>query len=283
VSSISPQEFHYKISWRATSHRPGHHRSVQGMGGLDVAGLLPLARAPDARRLDVRASLRDPFEEWWVRRYSQRASVPVLVLADLSASMAFSGEHDKLKVLSEFTAAAAYSAYRTGDTFAFIGCDDEVKEIVLPTHSKTAGVELASRLKTRRLSGGANGLLKAAEFFPRRRSLVFFVSDFHFPFALLESVMETLSRHKVVPLVLWDRIEFEKLPRFGLAQLADSETGKRRVLFVRSRLRKKIVEAMEERRRALSEVFFAHEARALFLSDGFDADALTRYFFSGAD
>lgn len=252
------------------------------MGGMELAGRLPLVRAPDARRLDVRASLSDPFEEWWVKRYSQRASVPVLVLADLSASMAFSGERKKLQVLSEFTAAAAYSAYRTGDAFSFIGCDAEVSEILLSTRLKTAGVELASRLQTRQLSGDAGGLLKAAEFFPRQRALVFFVSDFHFPFALLRSVMESLSRHDVVPLVLWDRIEFEKLPRFGFAQLNDSETGKSRMLFMRASLRKKIIEAMDERRRKLCDIFLAHRARPLFLSNGFDADALTEHFFSSA-
>ena len=283
MTSINPQEFHYKISWRAASHRPGHHRSVQGIGGLELAGHVPLLRAPDARRLDVRASLSDPFEEWWVKRYAQRSSIPVLVLADLSASMAFAGERSKLLVLSHFTAACAYSAYRTGDPFSFVGCDNEVSEILLPTYSKTAGVELATRLQTRHLCGDASGLAKAAEFFPRQRSLVFFVSDFHFPFALLESVMASLGRHEVVPLVIWDRVEFETLPRYGFAELNDCETGKSRMIFMRPSLRRKIVKAMSNRRQMLYQIFFAHDARPLFLSGGFDADALTGHFFSSVN
>ncbi len=253
---------------------------MQGIGGLELAGHVPLLRAPDARRVDVRASLSDPFGEWWVKRYAQRSSIPVLVLADLSASMAFAGAQNKLLVLSQFTAACAYSAYSTGDSFSFIGCDNEVREILLPTYSKTAGVELATRLQTRTLHGDAGGLANAAEFFPRQRALVFFISDFHFPFALLRSVMETLSRHEVVPLVLWDRIEFETLPRYGFAELHDSETGKTRMLFMRPALRTKIMTAMNDRRQTLQRIFSAHRARPLFLSDGFDADALTEHFFN---
>ncbi|MGH8719675.1 MAG: DUF58 domain-containing protein [Burkholderiales bacterium] len=250
------------------------------MGGLELAGHLPLMRAPDARRLDVRVSIHDPFGEWWVRRYTQRAGVPIVVLADLSASMSFAGEQKKLQVLSEFTASAAYSAYRTGDAFSFIGCDDSVREWLPPTYSKSAGVELAERLQSRKLSGGARGLGEVTQYLPRQRALVFFVSDFHFPFSLLEDVMDGLSRHEIVPVVLWDRMEFEKLPRFGLAQLSDSETGRRRTLFMRASLRKKIIAAMDKRRWDLLEIFFAHQARPLFLNDGFNCDAITEHFFA---
>jgi uncharacterized protein (DUF58 family) len=197
--------------------------------------------------------------------------------------MTFAGEQKKLQVLCEFTASAAYSAYRTGDAFSFIGCDDSVRELLLATHSKSAGVELAERLQTRKLSGGANGLAEVAQYLPRQRALIFFVSDFHFPFSLLQNVLDTLTRHQIIPIVLWDRMEFEKLPRFGLAQLTDSETGKRRTLFMRASLREKITRAMEQRRRHLCEIFLAHQARPLFLSDGFNCDAITEHFFGSVD
>lgn len=256
---------------------------MQGMGGLELAGHLPLMRAPDARRLDVRVSIYDPFGEWWVRRYSQRASVPVIVLADLSASMSFAGDRKKLEVLSDFVASAAYSAYRTGDAFSFVGCDDSVSEWLPLTHSKNAGVELAQRLRTQELRGGATGLLEVQQYLPRRRALIFFVSDFHFESALLHDALEILVKHEVVPVVLWDRIEFEKMPRFGIAQLTDSETGKSRTVLMRASLRQKIIDGMVARRRRLIDIFLAHRARPLFLTDGFHADAITEHFFASAN
>ncbi|MGH8729586.1 MAG: DUF58 domain-containing protein [Burkholderiales bacterium] len=263
--------------------RPGHHKSVEGMGGLELAGYLPLMRAPDGRRLDIRASLRDPFGEWWVKRYSQRASVPVIVLADLSASMSFVGDRQKLEVLSDFTASAAYSAYRTGDPYSFIGCDDAVCEWLPLTHSKSAGVELAGRLRSRKLSGGAEGLAEIAQYLPRQRALVFLVSDFHFSFSLLQDVVGALSAHDVVPVVLWDPVEFEKLPRFGLAQLNDSETGKKRTVFMRASLRERMLAEMQKRRQELSDVFLTHHARPLFLTGGFNCDVITEHFFGSVN
>ena len=80
------KEFHYKIDWRSKSHLPGHHRSNQSGGGIEFRGNVPLLSSPDPRRLDIRSSLSDPFDQWFVRSFRQRSQVPVYVLADLSAS-----------------------------------------------------------------------------------------------------------------------------------------------------------------------------------------------------
>src|SRR5574341_1204843 len=115
------QEFHYRVSWHAATHRPGHHRGARAGAGFEFIGHAPLLAARDPRRLDVRASLADPFGEWKVRQFRQRATVPVWLVADLSASMGFQGRRRKLDVLADFTASLGYSAWRTGDPFGFLG------------------------------------------------------------------------------------------------------------------------------------------------------------------
>lgn len=277
-------EFHYKIAWRARGHRPGHHRSAQRGGVSEFRGLAPLLSALDPRRLDILASLRDPFGEWRVRVYSQHSAVPVYLLADLSASMGFAGVRRKLEVLADFTAALAYSAYRTGDPFGFVGCDENVRTdfLLLPTHAKGAGAEWSAKLRSFQPRGrGAHGLARAAEYLGKPRALVFLVSDFHFPLEFLESVLGSLTRHEVVPVVLWDKAEYEKLPPSGLAWVKDSETGKRRLLWMRPFLREKVLEAFARRHRELEEAFATHELRPFFLSGEFEPDALTDYFLSG--
>lgn len=84
-------EIHYKVSWRATGSYPGHHSSRQKGSGLQFCIHVPLIDAPDPRRFDIRASLRDPFQQVRVRVYLQTSSIPVYVIADLSASMNFKG------------------------------------------------------------------------------------------------------------------------------------------------------------------------------------------------
>jgi hypothetical protein len=279
------REFHYTVSSPARGHRPGHHRGVHGVTGLEFRRHAPLQQVPDARRLDVRASLRDPFRQWQVRVYSQRASIPVALVADLSASMGFAGRTRKLDVLADFTAATGYTAWRTGDAFGFIGCDETVRPdfMIAPVHARSAAFVLRERLLQLMPAGrNADGLTAAHQYLGRRRALVFLVSDFHFPLSWLETVLDSLALHEVVPVTLWDAREFELPPRPGLGTWEDSESGKRRVLLVRPRLRARLTQRFVARRAALEALFLKRGLRPLFITDDFSADALTRHFLSGA-
>jgi uncharacterized protein (DUF58 family) len=278
------QEFHYRIPWRAKGHRPGHHKGIQGGGGMDFRGHAPLLAMPDTRRLDVLASLRDPFEEWKVRVYSQRTSVPVYLLADVSASMAFRSRQRKLDVLADFALSLGYSAYRTGDPFGCIACDDRVREeaLIAPTHAKGAGMLASRQLRGIADPGrSADALVGAAGHLARHRSLVFLASDFHFSDALLGELLGVLARHEVVPVVIWDPAEFAELPRFGFALLEDPESGSRRTIWLRPRLRERIAAAYEARRARLTHCFLEQRIRPFFMIGDFRADALSEFFFGG--
>ena len=121
-------EVHYRIAGRVGGIVPGHHRSTRGEGGFEFRRYASLFDAPDVRRLDLHASLRDPFGQWRVRINSLRQSIPVAIVADLSASMGFEGAQRKIDVLADFIASLAWSAWRTGDSFGFVGCDDIVRD-----------------------------------------------------------------------------------------------------------------------------------------------------------
>lgn len=278
------REFHYKIDWRSKSHLPGHHRSSQSGGGLEFRGNVPLLASPDPRRLDIRASLSDPFEQWFVRNFRQRSQVPVYLIADLSASLGFLGERRKMDVLADVSESVAYSVHRTGDRFAFMGCDEVLRPDFLlpPTHALGAGFEIVHRLRNLVPSGtSAMGLLNVGRNLTKQRSLIFLVSDFHFDEGLLSSLMESLSSHRVCPIVLWDRAEFEPLPRFGLVSVRDSESGRKRTLLLRPSFHERLREAFVARRSWLNRLFTHYETQALFVEDGFNAEHLTHYFYRG--
>lgn len=90
--------------------------------------------------------------------------------------------------------------------------------------------------------------------------------------------MNSFAYHDVVPVVIWDRYEFEKLPNFGLMRVADPETGANRLLFMRASLRRKIQESFETRRERLLQLFAREGRTPLILLDGFRADEVSRYF-----
>lgn len=277
----SPLEFHYKVAWRARGYHPGYHRSVASGAGFEFKGHAPLFDFPDPRRLDLHASLRDPLGGWRVRMFRSRASIPVFLVADLSASME-TGE--KKPMLADFAESLAFSAYRTGDAFGFVGCDDRVREdfYLAPTRAKGAGAELSGRLRDCRLSGrSAQALSGAVEYLSRQRALVFLASDFHFPLELLDEVLRAFSRHDVVPVVIWDTTEWREQTGFGTALLRDSETGHLRSVVLRASFRKKIFRALRERQSALDAAFVHHSVRPALLRGAYHADAMTAYFHGG--
>jgi hypothetical protein len=277
------QELHYRIGTAALGHFPGHHRSARGDSGFEFRRHAALLDAPDPRRLDLHASLRDPFGNWIVRVYSQRKAIPVAMVADLSASMGFVGTHRKLDVLADFVDSLSWSAWRTGDSFGFVGCDSAVREDVLlpPTRSRGMGGALATALRTMHLQGrSAHGLSMAHRYLSRQRSLVFLVSDFHLPLPGVEAVMASMAHHDLVPVVLWDPLEFGLTPRRGLAQVMDPESGVTKLLWWRPALREKWLAAQQQRRDALLRIFRAHRLKPLFIEGRFDADAVTRHFHS---
>ena len=119
----------YRLRQGAGGHFPGAHRSRHGDCGMEFRSHRPLMSGGDPRRLDVQASLRDPLGGWWARLHAERTSVPVVLVADLSASMGFVGRQSRREVLADLTDSLAGSAQRGGDAFGFVGAATD-----LPSH-----------------------------------------------------------------------------------------------------------------------------------------------------
>jgi uncharacterized protein (DUF58 family) len=279
-----PAEFFYRLPAPAQGLRPGAHRSQGGDGGLEFRGHVDWLRAPDARRLDLRASLRDPFQRWQVRQHSLPRAQPVWLVADVSGSMAFGTPRRKLDVLADFAASLAWSAWRTGDPFACAASDDQLREELLWPPARQAGRALALGAALRALhpvGRGSRALASAASAMGRSRALLFLASDFHVPLDELRRWLDAFAAHWVVPVVLWDRQEFLPSASGGLLPLVDAETGARRLLWWRPALRRRWEEAARERREALQDCFAQARLRPLFIEGAFDADAVTRHFLQG--
>jgi uncharacterized protein (DUF58 family) len=257
------------------------HPATDSGDGLEPFSHESLLDGRDPRRLDKLASARDPFRRLLVRRFRHRAAVPVYVLADLSASLAFRGAGDRLETLAAFTGSLGYAVTRAGDAFGFVGCDSEIREDFFqpPTRERGASTELAERLRAFTPRGrGSGGLLQSLARLSPRRSLVFVVSDFHFPLELLDRLLGGLARHSVVPVVLVDSAESQPPPAFGIARVTDLETGMQRVLLMRPSLRRRFVTRAAKRREALVRRLEDHGVEPLWLTDRFDADAVNAYF-----
>ena len=278
------REIHYRIHWFAGGRRPGQHRSRSPGAGYEFRGHAPLLRELDARRLDVHASLRDPFGYaaglWQVRTFNQRSAIRVVVLADLSASMSADGTQRKMALLADLTATLAYSAWRAGDAFGFFAADARLQRefVQFPSRARGAGQRIAERLRAHAGTGAsAEGLIEAARQLGRARTLVFLASDFHFDDAAIDRLLAALSAHAVVPVVLWDEQE-RTLPAAGFTSVVDAESGAKRFLWLRPALRARYEQRLADRRAALAQRLTRDGLAPLFLAAPFDADAVSAYF-----
>ncbi len=278
-------EFHYRVRWRSHRAHPGHHRSNQVGGGDEFAGHAPLTAYPDPRNIDVHATLHDPFGQLMVRQFRQRSSLPVYVLADLSASMGFGHPRRKLDIVADFTAAAAYSAYRTGDPFGFFGCDEAILWAWhLPLRSyKGAPTDFCQRLMAFEPVGrSADGLSQVAPMLGRQRSLVFLLSDFHVSDAQTAHLLDSLIHHDVVPIVVWCEAEHARLPAWGWVALQDPETGEVRRIFMRPQVRERFAARFDRRRQELDRMCRRYGRAPFFLGETLDTDRLSEYFLAGS-
>lgn len=278
-------EFHYRIRWRSHRAHPGHHRSNQIGGGDEFAGHAPLVAYPDPRHIDVHATLHDPFGQLMVRLFRQRSSVPVYVIADLSASMSFGSPQHKLETVADFTAAAAYSAYRTGDPFGFFGCDEAVRwDLHLPLRwYKGLAPEFRRKLTTFEALGQSTaGLHEIPPLLGRQRSLVFLVSDFHVSPEETAAWFDALIHHDVVPIVAWRDEEYTHLPAWGWVNLEDPETGEFRRIFMRPGVRDEFERRFARRGQELVALCQRYGRKPFFVDKHLDADRLSEYFLTGS-
>jgi uncharacterized protein (DUF58 family) len=282
---MSTEEFHYRLPERVGGHRLGSHPGSSLGAGQQFVSHVNLYDRPDPRRLDLHASLRNVRGDWLVRVYRQRAGIPVQVVVDVSSSMSFGARRPKLQVVAQFVEALGRSAFRVGDALGMLAFDAKARtDLFVPAlMSRGIGSVMASALRqTETRAGGIEGLEDVVLQLAGREGLVFLVSDFHWSLDRLGGVLDLLTQAHVVPMIVWDPGEIQPPERDALAALHDAETGVRRTLWMRPRLRARWHDAVAKRRAELDRFFAARALRPFYVTGRFDGEAMSRYFFEAA-
>ncbi len=275
------QPFFYQVPWRSASVHTGEHLGLQRGPGDEFSKHVSLVDYPDARRLDLRQTLRDPYEQVQLRVFKQEASTPLYALCDLSSSMQFQGQVSKLHTLQAVVASIACSAHENSDLFGMV-CYDQT---VIPHLSQAPGhhahqsfANITQLADFRNVHKDSSGIIEATGWLGQQKGLVFWISDFHLPLSLIEQGLNSLSIHQVIPVVLWDPQEYLRLPRFGFGNLQDPETGRQKTLFFRQALRDQFAAQFAQRKQALDQLFARFEMRPLYVAGAFEASLVSDYF-----
>jgi uncharacterized protein (DUF58 family) len=280
-----PEEFHYRLPRRFAGWRPGSHPGLSLGAGQEFVSHASLHDRPDPRRLDLRASLRNLRGDWLVRVHRQRVSTPVYAVVDVSASMHFGSPRTKLQVTADFIEALGQSAFRAGDAVGMLAFDaQERTDLFVPAvlSRGAAGVMASALANCTGEPGTIAGLEQAILRLAGRSGLIFLISDFHWPLDGLTSVLDSLAKAYVVPMVVWDPAELQPPSSNGIMLLHDAESGGERTLWLRPALRERWRSAVERRRAELNAVFSARAIRPFYVSGRFEGEALSQYFFEAS-
>ncbi|MEZ5450143.1 MAG: hypothetical protein R3E89_14625 [Thiolinea sp.] len=275
------QEFLYHVPWHSTDSCGGQHAGTRVGSGIAFHSHTSLLNHPDVRHLDLYTSLRDPTGQYHVRRFRQASSLNVMVLADLSASLA---SFDKYRQLITISRCIAWSSYRNGDRFAFLaGADELLPDLHTPLTRHFASLQpLWEQLSRHQPRGQSiHALLNCAQHLPAQRSLVFLLTDGHMPLDTLKTLLGRLAMHDVVPLLLWHEKEYENLPNWRFLRLRDPESRQVRSLWMRPRLQQAIRERFAAQRSAIRHCCLKFGRAPLFINGTFQAEQLTDYFLGG--
>lgn len=272
---------HYRIQWKPTGNQPGSKRGLSAGLGDQLRALVMLRDHPDPRRLDLRTSMRDPFERLWVRDFYLNTAFKVIVLLDASASMGYVGTVNRMQVAQDICSQLALSAYHSGDPFGLYTANEQlIKDATMPTRlNRSAWLWIKQRLSQLKPSGKhIEGLLKVTAQLPKRRCLVFVVSDFRWPSGQYQQLLKQLNHHDVVPIMLQDPSEMEALPRKGIATLRDKETGATRFVWMRNGFMQRLVALRQQHVQTISNISRTYGCKPFVVNGVFKPMQLTRYF-----
>jgi uncharacterized protein (DUF58 family) len=280
-----PLDLPYRIVWLSRALRQGMHRSTQSGAGGMFRDLATLLEYPDPRRIDLRQTLRDPFGTLHVRRFEEKSEIGVTMLLDVSGSMGFKGAARKMTIAADLACAFAAAVRRAGDRFALYAADDRVREelSVPPTRSRAGEAAMDAALRAfRPARKGAAGLVEAARRVGRRRNLVVVVSDFLLPDDQFEALFDALTGHDVVPIRISDSREGARLPSWGLLELTDLETGRRRLVAMRPKLKVEWQRRSEARRSFFRQLAARYGREPFEIADAIPWDRLGAHLAAGA-
>lgn len=204
----------------------GQYHSVFKGQGMSFDEVRQYAPGDDPRRIDWNVTARTG--EPHVKTFVEERELTVLIVVDMSGSMAFGTQGDsKRRIAARLAAMMAFSAISNGDRVGLVAFADDIERYVPPKKGRKHVLRIIDEILSFDPVGSGTNLKEALEFVSRvvrRKAVVLLISDF------LDSGYEralhvAARRHDLIPMTILDPAE-EQLPDLGLLFVEDAETGR---------------------------------------------------------
>ena len=257
----------------------GYHSVFKG-AGIAFEEVREYQPGDDIRRIDwnVTARMGHPF----IKRFIEERELTVILVVDGSGSQAFgTGLHQKREVAAELAAVLAFSAITNNDRVGLLHFTDRVEKFVPPRKGVRHVLRLIREVlffQPRFKGTCIREALRVLNRVLHRRAIVFLISDF-IDSGYEQSLHYTGRRHDLIAMPIRDPRE-EELPKVGLLQLEDAETGRQLLLDTRSkRLRQEFARRAAQRRQELQQLARSARVDVIEVStEGGHLEALVRFF-----
>lgn len=206
-----------------------YHSAFKGRG-MSFSEVREYVVGDEVRNIDwnVTARTGDPH----VKVFEEERELTVMLLVDISPS-AFFGTQNKFKheFMTELSAVLAFSALQNNDKVGLMLFSEKVELYIPPKKGKKHILRIIRELVNHEPSGKSTDLNTALVYLNnviKKRSICFVLSDF-----ICEGYKDALRiasrKHDVVGLHVFDPRE-QELPPVGILDLADLETGEKRMI-----------------------------------------------------
>lgn len=259
----------------------GEYESAFRGRGMEFEEVREYQPGDDIRHIDwnVTARMGLPF----VKVHREERELTVMLLVDVSSSGGFgSGTKTKNEVAAEVAALLAYTAIRSNDRVGLIIFSDQIEHYIPPKKGRAHVWRVIRDILTHRPQRSGTNLDTALEYLghvARRRVVGFLISDF-LDDGWADRLRLVARRHDLTAVLVSDRREGE-LPRIGILELEDAETGETLVVDTRDRrvlegLERLVHEEDEQRSAAFRSAGVGKVS--IHASDESYVDSLIRYF-----
>jgi uncharacterized protein (DUF58 family) len=258
----------------------GEYHSVFKGTGIAFEEVREYQPGDDIRTIDwnVTARMGHPF----IKRFVEERELTVMLVVDCSGSQQFGTRlQQKREVAAELAAVLAFSAITNSDRVGLVAFTDRVERFVPPRKGTRHVLRLIRDVLFFQPAQRGTSLREGLDYVNRvlhRRAIIFLLSDFRDE-GFERAFKRTGRRHDLIAVNITDPRE-ETLPRVGLLELEDAETGRHVVVDTFSReVRDAYAEAARQRREALRQLARSSRVDLIEVStDGGHLDALIRFF-----
>ena len=201
-----------------------YHTAFKGRG-MAFKEVKEYAAGDDIRFIDWNVSAR--MGSTYSKVFEEERELSVYLLVDVSASNLF-GTHtqNKRELIAEMSAVLAFSALNNNDKVGLLFCTDKVEKYIPSSKGRQHVLYMVRELVSFQPQAKKTDLVKSLQYLnniSRHKSIVFILSDFA-DAGYHEALRIAAKKHDVIGVQVFDKAD-KQLPKIGLVQVADAETG----------------------------------------------------------